>query len=402
MSSDLSNALQEGDIDTIISHLLPLISTASNEKPLHTHSNTHNDTHQTTSDLKKLKDLLVKCTTRLSHMISMESNKSLETTMTSSGSSLLTIEGAQFIEPRGRVDTTISDTGLFMQTKTENCFIKWENVETSILLPSPNCAKKEGEVLLFLHMRTPVVYKTKPLNIICWNLSNGGKDYRAQFSLVHFTGKESVVVGGLVQALLGRPHAKENAALFQSSTGTSFLRCHKGVKEGVLFPLEVGILFFKPPLFLPRDNVASITAGRGGSAMTRYIDLTVETEDGKTYEYSNIERDDLPAIEAYVRMYVQRRLREEKRRSAGVDGTDEINESDSEDDDEDFDPDAPESADEGSDNDSSSDSESGSVNSEAESDDETRDNQGKGTAKSKKRQRNSKVSVNRSLQKRSK
>jgi hypothetical protein len=78
-----------------------------------------------------------------------------------------------------------------------------------------------------------------------------------------------------MQALVSKPHARPNKALFQTSTGGSFMRCYKGVQEGALFPLAEGILFFKPALFVPSKDVGSIEAGRGGSAVTRYIDLKV-------------------------------------------------------------------------------------------------------------------------------
>ena len=47
------------------------------------------------------------------------------------------------------------------------------------------------------------------------------------------------------------------------------------IPQGVLYPLQCGVLFLKPALFIPAAAVASIAAGRGGAAQTRYIDIQV-------------------------------------------------------------------------------------------------------------------------------
>jgi hypothetical protein len=82
-------------------------------------------------------------------------------------------------------------------------------------------------------------------------------------------------VSSLSATLGSTPLVTPDNAIFRTSKGKSFLKCYKGVQEGTLYPLKEGVLFFKPPLFIPSNEVASIMAGRGGSAQTRYIDLNV-------------------------------------------------------------------------------------------------------------------------------
>ncbi|CAN0427943.1 unnamed protein product, partial [Scytosiphon promiscuus] len=81
-----------------------------------------------------------------------------------------------------------------------------------------------------------------------------------------------------------------------------FVKCHHGVNEGALFPLKQGLLFMKPALFLPTDDIEQVVCGRGGSATTRYVDLVVgletEAEEGDSKEFSNIDRDALPSLQA--------------------------------------------------------------------------------------------------------
>ncbi|CAN0145774.1 unnamed protein product [Ectocarpus sp. 8 AP-2014] len=89
----------------------------------------------------------------------------------------------------------------------------------------------------------------------------------------------------------------------------SFVKCYHGVNEGSLFPLNQGLLFMKPGLFLPRSEIQEVVCGRGGSATTRYVDLVVgleaEDDDGEPvakqqHEFSNIDRDALPSLQACV------------------------------------------------------------------------------------------------------
>jgi hypothetical protein len=65
--------------------------------------------------------------------------------------------------------------------------------------------------------------------------------------------------------------------LFQTiAQQKEYLRCYKGIQEGAIYPLENGVVFVKPLLFLPAEEISSLTAGRGGGAgNTRYVDLKV-------------------------------------------------------------------------------------------------------------------------------
>lgn len=55
--------------------------------------------------------------------------------------------------------------------------------------------------------------------------------------------------------------------------GLPFVQCHYGVHDGVLFPYPQGLLFYKPPLFIPFSQIDSIQYG--GSQ--RYAQLQIQT-----------------------------------------------------------------------------------------------------------------------------
>jgi hypothetical protein len=100
-----------------------------------------------------------------------------------------------------------------------------------------------------------------------------------------------------------------------------YVGCYRGFHDGALFPLEEGLLFFKPPLFVHRSKLASISCGRGAGG-SRYVDMiatiddvaeggtTTTTKGGKkkstspsyssALEFTNIHRGELSVLNDYV------------------------------------------------------------------------------------------------------
>jgi hypothetical protein len=107
-------------------------------------------------------------------------------------------------------------------------------------------------------------------------------------------------VQGLLKDCVPHKISKPSPKVFITTKSEPFLRCYNGLQEGSLYLLGSGILFLKPVVFIPVDKIASVGAGRGGSATTRYVDLKVITDMDKEYEFSNIDRDELMSIQGYV------------------------------------------------------------------------------------------------------
>ena len=96
-----------------------------------------------------------------------------------------------------------------------------------------------------------------------------------------------------------------------TTEGLPFVGCYQGFNDGALFPLKEGLLFFKPPMFVPRSELASISCGRGAGG-SRYVDMEVkldvsddDDQEGKkkqsdTLEWSNINRDELEGLNNYI------------------------------------------------------------------------------------------------------
>jgi hypothetical protein len=285
------------------------------------------------------------------------------------GDVFLKMDDVAFFEPRGRFTASFTLNGLLLEGKNANCFVPWTSVSHAAAFPSNTTTKKEGEDLLALRVSPSVKFSGKDLNGILFNLNKClGTPVKATTppsELVSSTALEgiaAVVVPKIVELLWKKTVVAPRKDLFQTigvgpgGATRPYLRCHKGVQEGAIYPLSNGVVFVKPLLFLPAEEIASLSAGRGGgSGQTRYVDLKIETADDKEYEFVNIEREELPALQNYVKGYLEARAKEEAERKLKIKkeagGAEEDEDESDDEDDDDFDPDA--SDDDGDDSDDS-------------------------------------------------
>ncbi len=341
-----------------------------------------------TECLSKTKDLLNNSVKKVNAMIVDAANLQANSGINELDAKevFLELPDAQFLEPRGRFKTSVSSLGIHLTGKQHACFVSWDNVTHAVVVPASQTTKKEGEDYLAMRIKPgSVLYNNKPLNNLLWNLGRHlGKPIKVVSNNFNIAGIESDVVTSLVTYLRQCDITKPRAELFQTVSQTSskdtkpYLRCYKGIQEGVIYPLECGIVFVKPILFLPAEEIASITAGRGGgSGQTRYVDFKIETVDENEYEFTNIEREELPALQGYVKGFLEkqaelRKIEEEKMKAekkalkAGGEDDDNDDDDDSDEDDDDYDPDAPDSDEDGS----GSGSGSGSEDSNSSDDDD--------------------------------
>jgi hypothetical protein len=98
--------------------------------------------------------------------------------------------------------------------------------------------------------------------------------------------------------------------------GMPFVNCYMGVNDGVLYPLPEGLLFYKPPRFIPRSTLYSIACGRGssgGQQSSRYVDMIVQLQKNEVddddddqkqepacIEFTNIQREENGELNSYI------------------------------------------------------------------------------------------------------
>jgi hypothetical protein len=336
-----------------------------------------------TADLQTLKELLSESTKIVNNLlINLVKAEVQEIAGLSDSDTFLELPEAQFFEPRGRFKTTMSMTGIHLEGKTASCFVPWCKVTHIVTFPAYQTTKKEGEDIMAIRIEPATVkYNGKDLNTLLWNCGKSlGKPIKSANDSCPVDGIESHVVSTLLAHLWGKELTRPRPDLFQTiaiKDPKPYLKCYKGTQEGAIYPLDCGVVFIKPTLFLPAEDIASITAGRGGgSGQTRYIDLKIVTADDREFEFTNIERDELPALQGYVKGYLEMRAKaeEEARRAAGGEDMDD---DDSDEEDDDFDPDASDSnGSSGSDTDSDSDASGGDDDDDDEDDEDSEEENG--------------------------
>ena len=296
------------------------------------------------------------------------------------GEPLLSIPDISFMEPRGRFKLTISTTSIVLEGKSQSFIYPVSKISHLCCVPSNASVKKEGEDFLSVRFADIIPNNGKECRGL---LCTMGKNVSKQISAVDGDmGIETDIITKVLQSIspsgvaLVRPQNILFLSILQRKT---FLRCYRGTQEGVIYPLENGVLFVKPLLFIPAEDIAALSAGRGGSAgSTRYVDLTIDCVSGPQYEFTNIDRDELPALQLYVKGYLEALQRnrinsnsasskgageesgDESARDDEQEERDEEEEDDSDDDDSDFDPDASDSE-SGNDSDSDSSGDDGDI-----------------------------------------
>jgi len=244
------------------------------------------------------------------------------------------------INPRGRFLLSLHNNGLSLtnpKKEEEQITVTQDAVQNMIWFRKPEDYKslkqiKEGKPIpghmVLLCLEDGISFRNKALKQICFQLpsypapsaestedDHNEEDWYNGFSLL--LSKPSSITRVLAKmdtqstnnAKRGGGYmfqAGEGATGNTSSTteGLPFVGCNRGFNNGALFPLREGLLFFKPPLFVPRSKLASISCGRG-SGQSRFVDMVVQLDDessdgDSTLEFTNIDRDELQGLNGYI------------------------------------------------------------------------------------------------------
>jgi hypothetical protein len=227
-------------------------------------------------ELVEIKEFLSKSLSLINSKITAEAKKVvIDVTEDQKGEMLQEFPDIQMLEPRGRFKIQVTTTCLMIEGKSGSAMIPHEEIVNIALLPSHTSAKKEGEDYLALTFDHPLKVCGKDSRHMLFNLSKtlpkGSESLKT----------ESTRFVEAIQAATEMKINQPNQNIFRSIANQktpAFLRCHKGTQEGAIYPLYCGIYFIKPTLFVHVDEIASISAGRGGSSgNTRFVDLQVRS-----------------------------------------------------------------------------------------------------------------------------
>ncbi len=222
--------------------------------------------------LADFKEFLTKSLGALNTKINAKAKEVIVLTDDQKGDTFFESDDIQMLEPRGRFKCLFSSKCIHLEGKSGSGTIPLDQIINITLLPSHTSSKKEGEDYLLLFFQDPVKICGKDMSHVLFNLS------KTLPKLVDPNERtESTKVVDAIRQITGRKINQPNPNIFRTvNQQKSFLRCHKGTQEGAIYPLFCGVFFVKPLLWIPADEIASISAGRGGgSGNTRFVDVRV-------------------------------------------------------------------------------------------------------------------------------
>ena len=250
--------------------------------------------------------------------------------------------------PRTKLSLSFYSNGITLTSpKDEKMHLDPSCIKHVIMFPKrEDCIKKpklnkegtniivSGSILLFILNENKVEFRNKALTQICLQLPNHhscpvdfgdtARPSEQQMTDACLDSFEEKIVT-LLKTALGvekklyrvynpKFHNVKNLTCyaFQSDDGGDnrsimqgqmpYLKCYHGVNDGVIFPMEEGLLFFKPPLFVHRSDLHSIAVGRGGGS--RYVDIqaVLDGKDGEqeNMEFTNIDREEMQVLNNYI------------------------------------------------------------------------------------------------------
>lgn len=245
--------------------------------------NKENEVEEIAQRLSEIKEFFTKSSNHLNSKISTENKKVPTLNDNEMGDIEAEFPDLQLLEPRGRFKVNVMTKGLLIEGKSGGGFIPFEEISYFILVPSHTSSKKEGEDYFAVMFEGTMKICGKDMKSILFNLSKTLPKQPKSSAEQPVEGETPLTesekfiraVRNISKERIHRPDSR----LFRtvsSSNSKSFLRCHKGTQEGAIYPLECGIMFIKPLLFIAADEIASLSAGRGGgSGNTRFVDLKV-------------------------------------------------------------------------------------------------------------------------------
>ena len=226
------------------------------------------------------------------------------------------------LTPRGKFEFFFGPEGIrAVNAKNEGWTVS--KAIQAVFFPKPeDCQKPNPTDLVLLVLEEPITFKSKkPISQVCFALPTSPPVWNEPPSDDDWPNWDTTDAWMLVLSKclgvtdLARVYAPTSTSPRSTATwqfrsheeeGTStttggmpFVSCYHGVQDGVLFPMTQGLLFYKPPLWLPRSELASIACGRGGNS--RYVDLQVARHDeASNVEFTNLHRTELQVLEKYI------------------------------------------------------------------------------------------------------
>jgi len=223
------------------------------------------------------------------------------------GDAIVTFKELQCLTPRGRYDIKIFPSFVQLHGKTFDYKIPLTSILRLFLLPH-----KDGRQMFFVLSLHPPInqgHTRYPFLILLFNkeeettveLSLSEEDITKKYEdklQKEMSGPTFEVISRVMKAIVQRKITVPGT--FKGHSGTQVITCSYRAGNGLLYPLERGLIYVhKPPVHIRFDEIASVNFARSGGS-TRSFDFEIENKSGVVHTFSSIEKEEYGRLFDFV------------------------------------------------------------------------------------------------------
>ncbi|KAK3764831.1 hypothetical protein RRG08_041250 [Elysia crispata] len=225
-----------------------------------------------------------------------------------SGESICTLQEIQCLTPRGRYDLKLFPSFLQLHGKTFDYKIPYQTILRLFLL-----THKDGRQMYFVVSLDPpikqgqtryhfliLLFQKEDEMQLELNLSEEEIESKYEGKLQkEMNGPEYEVISKVFKAITGRKITVPGS--FESHHKAQAVSCSYKAATGLLYPLERGFIFvYKPPIHIRFDEVVNVNFARSAGS-TRSFDFEVDTQNGASYTFVGVEKDEYGKLYDFVK-----------------------------------------------------------------------------------------------------
>ncbi|KAI0480505.1 hypothetical protein GGR56DRAFT_626361 [Xylariaceae sp. FL0804] len=229
------------------------------------------------------------------------------------GDAIATFLEVLHLTPRGRFDIDMYEASFRLRGKTYDYKIQYEAIKKFMVLPKPD----ELHFMLCIGLDPPlrqgqtrypfIVMQAKKDEEVTIDLNLTEEQLKEKYNNrleSHYEQPLHQVITYIFKGLANKKITSP-AKDFMTHRQQYGIKSHIKAAEGFLYCLEKAFMFVpKPALYISYDQTSSITFSRVGGAISALstFDITVHMKSGPSHQFSNINREDLKALEDFFKL----------------------------------------------------------------------------------------------------
>ncbi|ELQ44479.1 FACT complex subunit pob-3 [Pyricularia oryzae Y34] len=226
------------------------------------------------------------------------------------GDTIATFLDVLHLTPRGRFDIDMYDSSFRLRGKTYDYKLQYDSIKKFMVLPKPD----EMHFLICIGLDPPlrqgqtrypfIVMQFKRDEEVTLDLNLAEEELNGKYKdklQGHYEQPLHQVVTYIFRGLANKKITAP-AKSFQTHRGQLGIKCAIKASEGFLYCLEKAFMFVpKPATYISYEQTQSVTFSRVGGAVsaTQTFDITIHMKGGGSSQFSNINREDLKALETF-------------------------------------------------------------------------------------------------------